>query len=1344
MFDSRTITLTRSSGRGAVAVLAATVLSLFAFAPAVSGNAVISESGEGAAQTSGPDGLAVDYETGRLYVADRDNSRVDVFGPSGVFEKAFGWGVQDGKSKLQACTTVTTCRKGLPGEGNGQFSGLTATEHGGPTAIAVDNSCFLHKPEPLIGAVCEVFDPSDGDVYVVDPGSQRVEKFDGEGNFILTFGGGVDKTVPGNVCTEESKHTCGVGSNGFGEGELSSSYRIFVGVGPGGVVYILDNHLVGVAEKKYRLQRFEPSGAEIVPQRILLPEGASAGAFAVDSTGDFYVGSEAGGPEAIRKYEPGGGLIGTVAQENLDALAVDSADNLFLATLTEDGKETGGRLSFVEYDSGGSSLRRFGYGSLEDLNAGGLAPYHSATGDVYVSEPEEFGTKGNRVLHIDFPGAGPLVRPEPCKPSFLGNTKATLSAEVNPEGKATTFHFQYITDADFVANGSSFNGAHPASSTTESASVGSDFIMHKVSGGVSVVPETKYHCRMVATNGDAPADIEGKEGTFTSQPPLQIGATWASEVGTKAATLNAEVNPFGIATTGYFEYVEEVTYQKDVAELGPNHGFDHAIKIPGIDESINFGSGESFKASAVAVSGLAPGIVYRYRLVAADEYFAAGLPGHTEAFRTYHLGEGALPDGRAWELVSPDQKNSAEVGVGPPDGGATSYETYRLIQAGASSGEAITYTSWSSFADPEGAPGTSQYLSKRTGGGWRTENISPSPPGPKNLIPPYRGFSADLGFGALVTGQPIAGGEVLDNLYLRDDRTGALTTLTVGEPNIETSEVCLDYAGSSEDGSRAFFAANASYAGAPKGKGNGKDFSLYEWSMANGLVPLSVLPGKSTAVVPSPKTAFGAIGAGGGHCQTGETVLRHAVSADGRTAFWTYSPGTEKEELEHTSPPTRLMARIGGEETIQLDAKAGGVGPAGNGVFRAASPDGSKAVFTAPGRLTKDAGAEGQLYHYDTVERLLTDLTPGATAPEIEGVAGTSEDDSYVYFVAKGALTDTEENATGEKAVKGANNLYVYHEGDGLRFIAALSTSEVDEGVWSSNPRYLNARVSPDGRHLAFLSVEAEVLSGYDNTIATGVHCQPPTIKGEPLTGSPLCPEAFVYDADANTLTCASCNPSGARPTGPTTLPGWTNSFEGPRYLSGDGSRLFFESLDSLSASDENGKRDVYEFERAGNGNCDVESTAFDAISGSCHFLISSGKSTDESYLLDASSDGRDVFVSTRSPLTGWDTNENYDVYDAREGGGFPEPSEQSACLGEGCKPPLSLASSPFSSATAAFSGAGNLALEVIRPAVKAKPKSLTDAQRLARALKRCKKDKSKKKRAVCEKNARKKYGRRK
>ncbi len=215
------------------------------------------------------------------------------------------------------------------------------------------------------------------------------------------------------------------------------------------------------------------------------------------------------------------------------------------------------------------------------------------------------------------------------------------------------------------------------------------------------------------------------------------------------------------------------------------------------------------------------------------------------------------------------------------------------------------------------------------------------------------------------------------------------------------------------------------------------------------------------------------------------------------------------------------------------------------------------------------------------------------------------------------------------------------------------------------------------------------------------------------LSGDPRCPQAFLYDADSKELACASCNPTGARPSGPAVLPGWSNPLEGPRYLSEDGGRLFFESFDALLPADENDKRDVYEFELPGTGSCTSESPSFDPASSGCHFLISSGKDEDHSYLLDASADGRDVFFSTRRPLVGWDENDNYDVYDARIGGGFPEPPVKPACEGEGCKPPAPAPpqASP-TPGTATLQGQGNA-----RPRPRACPKG--KARRKGRCVRR-------------------------
>ena len=78
-------------------------------------------------------------------------------------------------------------------------------------------------------------------------------------------------------------------------------------------------------------------------------------------------------------------------------------------------------------------------------------------------------------------------------------------------------------------------------------------------------------------------------------------------------------------------------------------------------------------------------------------------------------------------------------------------------------------------------------------------------------------------------------------------------------------------------------------------------------------------------------------------------------------------------------------------------------------------------------------------------------------------------------------------------------------------------------------------------------------------------------------------------------------------------------------------------------------------------------------------------------------------------------------------------------CEGEACRgapAPQPVFGAP---ASATFNGPGNFAPPAVATVVK--PKPLTRAEKLAKALKACKKDKSRKKRVACERQARRKYG---
>jgi hypothetical protein len=228
----------------------------------------------------------------------------------------------------------------------------------------------------------------------------------------------------------------------------------------------------------------------------------------------------------------------------------------------------------------------------------------------------------------------------------------------------------------------------------------------------------------------------------------------------------------------------------------------------------------------------------------------------------------------------------------------------------------------------------------------------------------------------------------------------------------------------------------------------------------------------------------------------------------------------------------------------------------------------------------------------------------------------------------------------------------------------------------------------------------------------------------------------YLYDAAGDGLTCVSCSPSGEAPPRTTQtregqaaafLPVSEDETHLPRWISEDGSRVFFDSVVPLVSQDADNAIDVYEWERDGAGSC--------AESPGCIYLLSGATNSTNSLLIDASANGDDVFLATRAQLVAADRNENFDLYDVRVDGS--SPTVATACSGSGCQgvpPTAPIFATP---ASFTFDGAGNLpAHSAAKPAVRA----LTRAQKLAKALKACHAKASRRKRAACEAQARKRY----
>lgn len=114
--------------------------------------------GKEGGEFNSPNGVAVD-SSGNVWVTDYGFNRIEEFSSTGTFKEAIGWGVSNGESKLETCTTASSCKEGLEGNGEGEFKG--------PKGIATDAS---------------------GNVYVTDFGNNRVEELSASGSFLGQFG----------------------------------------------------------------------------------------------------------------------------------------------------------------------------------------------------------------------------------------------------------------------------------------------------------------------------------------------------------------------------------------------------------------------------------------------------------------------------------------------------------------------------------------------------------------------------------------------------------------------------------------------------------------------------------------------------------------------------------------------------------------------------------------------------------------------------------------------------------------------------------------------------------------------------------------------------------------------------------------------------------------------------------------------------------------------------------------------------------------------------------------------------------------------------------------------------
>jgi len=167
----------------------------------------------------------------------------------------------------------------------------------------------------------------------------------------------------------------------------------------------------------------------------------------------------------------------------------------------------------------------------------------------------------------------------------IGASTVRLNGSVDPNGRATTYFFEYGTST-----------AYGSKTSTSSAGSGSNAVaVAKSVNGLK--PGTTYHFRVVATSNVG--TVGGADRTFTTLSPPAVTTGVADSIGPTTARLGGVVNPNGRSTTWYFEF-------------GPTTAYGQR------SPSISAGSGSAPLGVFAYISQLSPGVTYHFRIVATN------------------------------------------------------------------------------------------------------------------------------------------------------------------------------------------------------------------------------------------------------------------------------------------------------------------------------------------------------------------------------------------------------------------------------------------------------------------------------------------------------------------------------------------------------------------------------------------------------------------------------------------------------------------------------------------------------------------------------------------------------
>jgi hypothetical protein len=923
-----------------------------------------------------------------------------------------------------------------------------------------------------------------------------------------------------------------------------------------------------------------------------------------------------------------------------------------------------------------SNLGKLGAGVPTKSTVTGLSPNTKYYWRIYAANAEGFVEGVVQNFTSNFEAATVATKPV----GALGETSAELRGEVDnhgtPLGSTCEFQLTLAADTSYASPVQTLPcSPNPVTGTGASAVSAS---------ATGLAPNTSYIYRVRAKNqGNEQAGTGFAAGASqpftTSQIPTLIQGILA--VGEDSATVAARINPNGLPTTYHVEYVEEATYQADQ----PN-GFEHATQTA---ESSSVGADRTTHEVTAELAGLSPGKVYRYRFLAHNAN-GDSIGDSRRLFTRSPIEQScgndalrqendstALPDCRAYEMVTPVDKSFGNVDGSAAAGGMAAWD-----------GNSAGFCTDAQFGEepPQNTVICVNYVSHRYDTGWRTRTLVPRYCSvnleTSEVGKSFETLSANMGDAVFnrpeasecTAHPPLAPHSPALGEYLyHSDLTAEPASYELLSPE-SASPAGYDrptglYIGASRDYDHIIYRSTGAQApGAIAGAQNLFDWhdgsiDLVNWQPGNaGLVANAVVPYASDP----------------GQGAASDSV--NAVSESGSRVFF-QGPKTSFGE-ECSNATCDLYLREGGSTTYwvsEQECSPACPNQAAADKFEWATRDGSKAFFSTSAKLNnEDTSATGSdLYMFakgpaPSSEQNLTLLSKdgepaGGSEAKVVGIVGLSDDGNTVYFVAEGQLVAGKTTAPGPK-------LYRWRWNGGsptLSYLASLDPpipgGGGDEQNWSGG-----TGGSPSGKPIT------------DQVTADGQKVLIETFRQlDPVVDRDANTDVYLWDEEE--WLCLSCQAPGSPSAGESGFDRHKANFYDKANIlkrvtadvgltmSDDGSDVFFVSKDSLLPEDVNGLPDAYQWHEG------------------VLRLITTGAGNQGFGLIGTSESGDDFFFVTSQQLVGWDTDGNTDFYDARVGGGFASPPPAAvACEGDACRDGASQAGPETGVGSATFAGSGN------------------------------------------------------